>query len=119
MPSCGEQRPRNCCTQVLSSVKRKQRVPQGFEAGTLPCVSEADPEVSRPGSKESRPAAGTPGEATLRWERLTEPRLVCQCRFDPEKGQVYFKKKRKGKQSAKSSSLGREYSMREENWNGD
>ena len=67
---------------------------QGFEAGTLPCVSEADAEVSRPGSKESLPAEGTPGEATLRWERRTELRLVCRCWFDPENGQVYFKKKK-------------------------
>ena len=69
------------------------------------------------GARRSLPAEGIPGEPTLRWERLTEPRPVCW--FDPGKSQIYFKKKRKGKQSVKNSSLGREYSMRVENWNGD
>ena len=68
---------------------------QGFEAGTLPCVSEADAEVSRPGSKESLPAEGTPGEATLRWERRTEPRLVCRVGVGLTQKTVKFTLKKK------------------------
>ena len=54
----GEQQSKNHRTQVLRSVKRKQRVLPEFVAGTLFCVSEADAEVSWPGSKEKSPSRG-------------------------------------------------------------
>ena len=49
------------------------------------------------GARRSLPAEGITGEPTLRWERLTEPRPVC--RFDPGKGQIYLKKKKKEKEN--------------------
>ena len=42
----------------MRSVKRKQRVLPELVAGTLFCVSEADAEVSWPGSKEKSPSRG-------------------------------------------------------------
>ena len=93
---CGEQQSRNHCAQVLRSVKRKQRVLQEFVAGTLLCVSEADAEVSWPGSKEKSPSRRHPWGTNPEVGKIHRTEAsVPVCRFDPGKGQIYFKKKKR------------------------
>ena len=80
----------------MRSVKRKQRVLQEFVAGTLLCVSEADAEVSWPGSKEKSPSRRHPWGTNPEVGKIHRTEAsVPVCRFDPGKGQIYFKKKKR------------------------